>query len=73
MNHIFTKNLIVHTHIPKAGGTTLVDAMKAIYGASFVYDQRMEDRFQKIEEPRKYYYKVVSGHFKSNSNISSRI
>jgi len=58
-NAFFKKNIIIHTHVEKAAGTSLVDGFVDLFGKSHLHDFRGNLKYPLIT--RNIY--VLSGHF----------
>lgn len=62
--------LKVHVHMPKAGGMTLVDILRSIYGDRLLFanprrgwPQEWPAEFFADAAAKRHYYRTFSGHF----------
>jgi len=65
----FRRNILVHTHIEKSAGSSLVGAFAELFGVGQVYDLRLHGaaRLRDLPGEEKARIRVLSGHFSYRS------
>ena len=70
MQAFFAHHLLVHTHVAKAAGTTLVEALRGLFGADVCLDLRTADVPRPADLPDAHRAAVwlLSGHFRAGAH-----